>query len=119
MEYLIAFIVWLAFIIPVCIHLSSKRKRELVAAVEFDAHRDVKEVEAGRVRAIANIAHLSLQKQGARGYGPWLSSIIVHDSPDKKVALTAVRWTIRELSGKRFDLSELAWAERELLGMGA
>ena len=119
MEYLIAFIVWLAFIVPVCGHLSSKRKKDERAIIEYEMDKDGKKREAGRVRAIANIAHLSLQKQGARGYGPWLSSIIVHDSPDKKVALTAVRWTISELSGKRYDLSELVWAAQELKGMGA
>lgn len=83
-------------------------------------------------------AYDSLKKQRACGYGPWLSCIlersikyeIVKDGRGRvgvhyegtcppNVALTAVRWTMNELAGSRFDLSQLAFAESALLEMGA
>lgn len=84
-------------------------------------------------------AYDSLKKQHACGYGPWLSSLLdggynftlykdsrgrvsverQHRIVSPKVALTAVRFTMKELAGSRFDLSELSSAEAELLEMGA
>lgn len=83
-------------------------------------------------------AHESLEKQHACGYGPWLSCIlkrsikyeIVKDERGwvsvynegtcpPSVALTAVRWTMNELAGSRFDISQLSFAESALLEMGA
>jgi len=92
-------------------------------------------VTDGRVQAIIRAAYLDLKRQGASGCGPWLSSILETNAGDwcvgrtnkgrsvvvtepanvpAPVALTAVRWTIQELAGSRFDLSALYEAEKKL-----
>ena len=86
-----------------------------------------------RVREIVQKCHKDLRGQGAAGYGPWLSSLlkgsslsIFHDEKGgvrvlsggrpiaPAVALTAVRWTLRELSGSRFSTKALEEAAGEL-----
>jgi hypothetical protein len=95
-----------------------------------------------RVLAILKECRLDLTHQGACGFGPWLSSLL-DGSPrvwitertergvraerewtgaSPSVALTAVEWTIRELTGRRFCLDALYKARAELeeiLGEGA
>ena len=115
MEFIAGLIAWLLFMIPVCIALSAKRRSEEAARA---APREESEDErAEKVRDIIHAARLSLSEQKAGGFGPWLTSVMYRAKPDAKVALTAVRWTLEELAGSRYDLSELVWAEQELMGM--
>ena len=98
------------------------------------------EVADGRVQQIVRAAYLDLKKQGVSGCGPWLSSLLETSagtwcvgktnkgqsvvvtepmSVRADVALTAVRWTIRELAGSRYDLTGLYEAQNKLEGMVA
>ena len=82
--------------------------------------RAVVEYETGcRVFEILNETHRSLDRQKVRGYGPWLSCLIERRCGDANVALTAVRFTIRDLAGSRFNLDALNKAAAELKEMGA
>ena len=72
------------------------------------------EDRGAEVLSVVYRAYASLRSQGAAGYGPWLSSVISHGGGDASVALTAVRWTIRDLEGRRFDLGGLLEAEAVL-----
>ena len=81
-----------------------------------------------RVFEILRRVYLDMKEQGGAGYGPWLSSALEHRCGDPAVALTAVRWTLRDIQKQpvgegvgyvpglkfRFDLSGLLAAEREL-----
>lgn len=91
----------------------SERAQEIVVACEKDLHR-----------------------QKAGGYGQWLPSLMegpMYIYYDEKggmqvktitrqvtpgIALTAVRMTLNELMGSRFNLDTLLWAEAELEKMG-
>lgn len=82
----------------------------------------------GRIFEILRQVYLDLKEQRGAGYGPWLSSALEHRCDDPSVALTAVRWTLRDIQKQpvgegvgyvpglkfRFDLSALLAAEREL-----
>lgn len=70
---------------------------------EEKARKD--ELEKERVFQEVYLAHTRLEKQRARGYGPWLTCIIERRGCPAPVALTALRWTKNELLGRRFDLS--------------
>lgn len=95
-----------------------------------------------RVLAILKECRLDLTRQGACGFGPWISSLLdgsprmwVTERTERfvrverewtgaspSVALTAVEWTIRDLAGRRFSLDALYKARAELeeiLGEGA
>lgn len=139
MEYVAGLIAWIIFIIPVCIHLRLKRKKE---EGEYDAvvkRVTERELVGEKVNEILKECHNDLRRQHATAYGPWLSSLMdggynftilrdlrgrvyverQHRNVSPNVALTAVQWTIKELSGRRFDLGALRFAERELMEMGA
>jgi len=77
----------------------------------------------GNVGRILYNAFRSLHRQGAGGYGPWLSSCIERINKGyivpNKVALQAVRRTIADLDGSRFNIACLLKAESELMEMGA
>ena len=92
-----------------------------------------------RVHEIIKAAYLDLERQRARAYGPWLSALLdggpgfyFTGTVDQRgrerarewrrvepaVALTAIRFTIRDLAGSRFNLDGLRRAEAELEQMG-
>ena len=63
-------------------------------------------------------SYRSLQSQKAAGFGPWLSACIRRCKEGyfvpAAVAATAIRFTLDELAGKRFDTGVLAAALYEL-----
>ena len=88
---------------------------------------------SSRVLSILQRCSKDLQKQRAGVAGPWLSSLqsrgrmvmsrdekgravvrVVGADIEPGVALTAVRWTLRELSGSRYSTKVLEEAEGEL-----
>ena len=92
-----------------------------------------------RVHEIIKAAYLDLKRQRAGTHGPWLSALLDggpefyfmgavdqwgRDRTERKwrrvepaVALTAIRLTMQELAGGRFDLDALRRAESELESM--
>lgn len=84
--------------------------------------------DSARVFEILRLVYLDMNRQHVAAVGPWISSALEHRCGDPAVALTAVRWTLRDLqktpTGEgvgyvpglefRFDLSGLLAAEREL-----
>lgn len=104
---------------------------------------DVEDVDYDPVHEILKAAYLDLKRQKAGVRGPWIESLLDGGSefrftgiPDAwgrvgvlrewrrvepSVALTAIRWTIRDLKGRRFDLGGLLEAEavlEEMTGAG-
>lgn len=87
--------------------------------------------KGAQVFEILRLAHLDIRRQKVAGIGPWLSAVLDHRCTDPAVALTAIRWTIRDLQKQpvgegtgyisglpfRFDLTGLERAEKELEGM--
>lgn len=138
-ELLAGLFAWLAFIIPVSLHLRMKKMREEKEHNELCERVSKRELAGVKVNAVLKRCYADLTKQHAMAYGPWISSLLdggynfsmyrdsrggvhverQHRTVSPEVALTAVRWTIAELSGSRFDLSTLYAAQRELLEMGA
>ena len=106
------------------------------SARDNDRNDDYNCPDYNRVHEIIKAAFLDLKKQRATGFGPWLSALLdggpgfyftgsVNENgrclaerewrrvgPD--VALTAVRFTLQELAGGRFNLDGLRRAEAEL-----
>lgn len=138
-ELLAGLFAWLLFIIPVCIHLRLKQKKE---EGEYDAlvkRVTERELVGEKVNCILKTCMADLTRQHAMAFGPWIPSLLdggdnftiyrdsrgrvrverQHRNVPPNVALTAVQWTIKELAGRRFDLGALRLAERELLEMGA
>lgn len=89
------------------------------------------EDKGAHVFEILRVAHLDIRRQKVAGIGPWLSAVLDHRCTDPAVALTAIRWTIRDLQKQpvgdetgyisglsfRYDLTGLERAEKELAGM--
>ena len=123
-----------AIVIAKCLADRRKRAEESILA-ESAAEME----NAARVQEILQSCAVDLKRQRAAGYGPWLSALL--DGPlylqyDEQgrvqvktlarpvtpgLALSAVRRTIGELAGGRFNLDGLMRAESELehLGEGA
>lgn len=123
-----------AIVIAKCLADRRKRAEESILA-ESAAEME----NAARVQEILQSCAVDLKRQRAAGYGPWLSALL--DGPlylqyDEQgrvqvktlarpvtpgLALSAVRRTIGELAGGRFNLDGLMRAEAELehLGEGA
>lgn len=102
---------------------------------------DFPSLDDERVHQIVKTAHLDLKRQGAGAYGPWLATLLdggqefyftgavdkmgrdkaerVWKRVGPSVALTAIRFTLRDLAGSRFDLAGLLRAEAELEQMEA
>lgn len=113
---------------------NARQSAENAEISDFSALDDV------RVHEIIKAAYLDLEKQRARAYGPWLSALLdggpgfyFTGTVDQRgreraerewrrvepaVALTAIRFTIRDLAGSRFNLDGLRRAEAELEQMG-
>ena len=94
------------------------------------------DVDGDPVHEVLKAAYLDLKRQKAGARGPWIESILDGGSEfrftglpdawgrvkvvrewrrvDPSVALTAIRWTIRDLYGCRYDLSGLFKAEASL-----
>ena len=82
----------------------------------------------GRVFEILRRVHLDMNRQHLAAVGPWIASAMEHRCDDPAVALTAVRWTLRDIQkqpvgegagyipgiGFRFNLTALEEAAREL-----
>lgn len=139
MEFLFGILAWVVFAIYLSIHLRVKRKREEREYQRFFEDIADRSVVEAQVQRILTECYHSLTKQNAAAFGPWIPSLLdggcdfslYRDSRGgvsverqgravrPSVALTAVRWTMNELAGSRFDLSQLASAESELLEMGA
>ncbi len=139
MEFLFGILAWVVFAIYLSIHLRVKRKREEREYQRFFEDIADRSVVEAQVQRILTECYHSLTKQNAAAFGPWIPSLLdggcdftlyrdsqgrvhverQHRTVSPEVALTAVRWTIAELSGGRFDLSTLYAAQRELLEMGA
>ena len=86
-------------------------EKEEGAGYLLDGYGPPEKEEGEGVLAALLLAFRSLQKQGAAGYGPWLSTCIrrsqAGDYVPASVAATAIRFTLDELSGKRFDTGAL------------
>ena len=80
-----------------------REREEQARRAAEQAEREALEKE--RVFQEVYLAYTRLEKQRARGYGPWLPCIIDRRGCPAPVALTALRWTKNELLGRRFDLS--------------
>ena len=108
-----------------------------LAPVYYAIYRKRKEASAesgqeidnsARVFEILRTVRLDMNRQHVAAVGPWISAALEHRCGDPAVALTAVRWTLRDLQktptgegvgyvpgiGFRFDLSALEAAAREL-----
>lgn len=84
-----------------------------------------------RVYAILSMAYREMVGQHMMSCGPWIPAAMEKRCADPAVALTAVRWTIRDMEkipigegvgyipglSFRFDLTGLKQAEKELEGM--
>ena len=134
MDMLISiFIVFLMVLPWKIIALLAKRRQRL--ADEPNANDETNLAYAEAFYLVKN-AYDSLTNQRARGYGPWLSSIIdrsiryeiVHDERGRvhiayegscpiDVALAAMFKTRDELVSSRFDLSEVNRAITQLMSM--
>lgn len=109
-----------------------RRMRE--AAARADAERVAKEreemaKEARReaermavmetIRGVVKKAHKALERQHAAGYGPWLTALLPRGGERGRditpgIALQAVRMTIADLAGSRFNIRCLWEAEAVL-----
>lgn len=146
-KIIIDFLVILVVCVPITIRVVRGWKRQdeerlnaLLEGIETD-FCDVPATEDDPVREIVESAFRDLKKQRAVGYGPWLSAILdggvsfsFSGVPDRwgrvrvvrewrevgpETAITAIRFTIRDLEGSRFSLDGLRNAERMLMAMGA
>ena len=142
-DFLTSLVIWILLFGPVIVffgYIIIKDIKSLVSGntpeevyVEPEEVYDEKEDEAFY---LVKNAYDSLTNQRARGYGPWLSSIIdnsiryeiVHDKRGRvhiayegacppNVALAAMFKTRDELLRSRFDLSELDFAIERLTSM--
>ena len=123
------------------IHKRREEKSYLAYVMEMDnsasEQRVVESYEySERVHDIISSCERNLKRQRAAGFGQWIASLIegpMYIYYDEKggthiktltrpinpgIALTAVRMTINELMGSRFNLDTLLWAEAELEKMG-
>ncbi len=97
-------------------------RKKIAARREEETAQAVEECRRGGASILAvevlKRAEMSLRKQRGAGYGPWMSACLERAQKglpvDPSVALTAVRWTIRELEWSRFDLTALEAAAGEL-----
>lgn len=116
-EFLAGFFAWLAFIVPVCIHLMSKRMREDGEYNKVVERVKEREVVSTKVQRILKRCMDDLTRQNAAAFGPWIPSLmdggnnfyISYDSRGRvhverqhrdvppSVALTAVKRTIEDL----------------------
>lgn len=101
-----------------------KRRGERAARVS-DEEND------GRVYAVLHRAYRDMVRQKMAAVGPWIPSALERRCDDPAVAITAVRWTLRDIQKQpvgegagyisglsfRFDLTGLERAEKELEGM--
>ena len=146
-EIIFSILVVLAVCVPVAVNIvrgwkrqDEKRLDALLESVNAE-FSDVPAPDDDPVRSVVENALKDLKRQRAAGYGPWLSSLLDGGSsfyfdgaPDRwgrvrvvrewrgvgpEMALSAVRFTIRDLMGSRFSLDGLRRAERELMDMGA
>lgn len=90
-----------------------------------------REKEDGRVYGILLRAYRDMMRQRMPGCGPWIPAALERRCSDPAVALTAVRWTLREMEEApvgegvgyipglvyRFDLDGLRAAAEELEGL--
>ena len=111
-----------------------KKKEEEEALYEFETGAGagldnvVTDTKAEQVRGILTDCRRDLDRQHAAGFGPWISAlldggyemevtgydrqgvpIVARDWTECSAAeaLTAVRWTLQELAGSRFNTSKL------------
>ena len=122
-----------------------KKERGLAVAENQEAIAEEEETGAGvygleEVRDILAGCQKDLERQRAGGFGPWIACLLdggyemeitgydKHGFPKvgrvwtectAAEALTAVRWTLRELAGSRFNLSVLYDAEMKLEAIAA
>lgn len=113
----------IALEIPLAKAIERKARREQEERAEKRAKEALQEAEILRMeeeaREVVRVAHLGLVAQHAAAYGPWLSAILSRaGEPGRRVtvglALQAVRMTILDLAGSRFDLNCLFEAEAAL-----
>lgn len=129
----------LGLIIVALIKLINPGRKETPEALETPEAGGLAETYDDRVRDILKAALESLKRQGAGGFGPWIPSIldggpqlyIVKRTARKivverewtgaapAVALTAIRFTLDELAGGRFNLDGLLEAESALMRLEA
>ena len=125
------FVIYIILAVSAVIYIKQNISRRGVR----EEKKGATQVADGRVHEIVRAAYLDLKRQGVSGCGPWLSSLletsagawcvgktnkgraVVVTEPMSiraDVALTAVRWTIQELTGSRYDLTALYEAEKKL-----
>lgn len=98
---------------------------------EGGAARDSREDAADKVCNILGRVYREMLRQKMPGCGPWIPAALEKRCADPAVALTAIRWTLREMEEApvgdgvgyipglvfRFDLGPLQAAAEELEGM--
>lgn len=117
MEFLFGILAWLIFAIFLSIHLRVKRKREELESRWIEEEDVMRGAIAIRVNQILTECLISLTRQRARAYGPWIPSLLdggynftlykdsrgrvsaerQHRVVSPNVALTAVKQTIADI----------------------
>lgn len=124
-EILIAILIPQLFILTILLIIRSSKKDEAVKTTD--------EEDGGRVFEILHQVFLDMNRQHMAAVGPWISSAIEHRCGDPSIALTAIRFTLRDVQNLpigdgvtyvegvrfRFNLDALKNAEKELMGMCA
>ena len=125
----------LPVIIPVYLHLRRGWKRQ--DALELAEMQERNDARSQKVHEILFAVYNDLRKQRAAGYGPWISTLLGggslfisgYDEDGRahventgreicpEIALTAIRHTISDLVGSRFNLDALVHAADELKTM--
>ena len=113
----------IALEIPLAKAIERKARREQEERAGERAKEALQEAQRLRVeeeaREVVRVAHMALERQNARAYGPWLTCLLTRAGEEGRkvtpgIALQAVRMTIADLAGSRFNLRPLWEAEATL-----
>lgn len=120
----------IAMEIPLAKAIKRKARREKEERAGERAKQALQEARTLRLeeeaREVVRVAHLALIGQHAAAYGPWLASLLRRAGEEGRkvtpaIALQAVRMTIADLTGSRFNIRPLLEAEatlEEMTGRG-
>lgn len=100
--------------LPFFLILASVKSEQETETPEYVVHvaQDLAKKERGEeVYLTLKAVYFDLQKQKGGGYGPWLSCCLERVAKgqeiDDGVALTALRFTRRDLAGSRYNLDAI------------